>query len=110
MNFIKCLNGLRGGSIIPEDMRKAVTNGGVSGWTDELRRTLIRDGVAFLGHIKECGVVVENLPLRGPHHQALAPQYKDEGVTEPLTVTCAQEGLQWSSLTSSQFSAHAQSA
>ena len=92
MNFLKALNGLRGGTIIPEDLRKAVTDGGVSGFTDELRQTLVRDGAAFLGHVEKCGVKVEHLPLRGPHHKQLPEQFKEDGVTEKLTVTCAQVG------------------
>ena len=92
MNFLKCLNGLCAGTIIPEDMRQAVTDGGVADWTNELRRTLIRDGVSFLCHIEKSGVIVEHLHLRGPIHKELAPQFKEDGKTEPLTATRAQVG------------------
>ena len=92
MNFLKALNGLRSGTIIPEDMRKAVTEGGVSGFTDELRQTLVRDGIAFLGHVEKCGVKVEHHQLRGPLTRDLPEQFKADGVTEKLTVTCAQVG------------------
>ena len=81
MNFLKALNGLRGGTIIPEDLRKAVTDGGVSGFTDELRQTLVRDGIAFLGHVEKCGVKVEHHQLRGPLTRDLPEQFKADGVT-----------------------------
>ena len=50
---MKAINGVRCGTIIPEDLRASVTDGGVSGFTDELRKTLVRDGVDFLGRVKD---------------------------------------------------------
>ena len=92
MNLLKAINGVRCGTIIPENLAKAVTDGGVSGFTDELRETLVRDGIAFLGHVEKW-VTKEHKQLRGPNTRDMPEQFDEEG-KQRLTITIADRGAQ----------------
>ena len=51
------------------------------------------DGCAFLGQIKDCGVLIENKPLIGPLTRPAPTQFKDvEEKVERITVTQADLG------------------
>ena len=95
LNLLKCINALLTGTLMPSRFAEACTVDGVSSFTDEIMAMIRADGLRFLGQIKDCGVIQEELPLVGPKTRPAPTQFEDfEGKVERLTVTQADLGCQ----------------
>ena len=95
MNLLRCINTVLTGRLIPEKFIEAANFGGVAAWAEEIKELITQDGCAFLGQVKDCGVVVEQKPILPPPNRDPPSQFIDlEEKVERLTVTCADIGAQ----------------
>ena len=95
MNLLRCINSMLTGRLVPDKFIEAATEGGVAAWADEIKELITQDGIAFLGQVKDCGVLVEQKPILPPPNRDPPSQYIDmEEKVERLTVTCADIGAQ----------------
>ena len=75
---------------MPDTFIDAANFGDLSAWTDEIVELIKADGIAFLGQVKDCGVIVDSFPLLPPATRDAPSQFQDaEHKVERLTVTQA---------------------